>query len=85
MDDSGRAPGFTKLLFMGKYPNAFDWPGMEKSFISLFMMTPVSGIIKCEPNRRLIVVVKDIASPELSAALICDVPGVSIDSSPSGS
>ena len=49
---------------------------MEKSFISLFIMTPVSGIINWEPNKRLIVLVREIAIPEASAVTTCDVPGL---------
>ena len=49
-------------------------PGIEKSFISLFMMTPVAGTISWEPNRRLMVLVTLIASPLASAAAKCEVP-----------
>jgi hypothetical protein len=51
------------------------YPGIEKSFISLFMMTPVSGTMTKDPKRVLIVVVKLIAIPLLSATTTCDVPG----------
>jgi hypothetical protein len=43
------------------------YPGMEKSFISLFIMTPVSGIMTREPKSVLMVVVRLIAIPLLSA------------------
>ena len=55
------------------------------TFISSFIITPVSGTINCDPNSRFIVVVNDIAMPDASAATICDVPGVSRLSSPAGS
>ena len=58
---------------------------MALTFISLFIITPVSGTISCDPNSRFIVVVNDIAMPEASAVTICDVPGVSRLSSPAGS
>ena len=41
--------------------------GMEKSFISLFMITPVAGTMSWEPKRRLMVLVMLIAMPEASA------------------
>ena len=41
--------------------------GMEKSFISLFIITPVAGTISWEPNRRLMVLVMLIAMPDASA------------------
>lgn len=44
--------------------------GMEKSFISLFIITPVAGTISWEPNRRLIVLVMLIAMPDASATEI---------------
>src|SRR4051812_33362882 len=66
------------------YPNAFEDPGMLKSFISLFMITPVSGTMTVEPKRRLIVVVREIAMPDLSAVTTWDVPGVSRLSRPPG-
>src|ERR1700760_1546714 len=58
---------------------------MLKSFISLFMMTPVSGTITFDPKRRLIVVVRDIAIPLRSLTTTAEVPGVSKDSNPEGS
>jgi len=42
--------------------------GMEKSFISLFMMMPVSGIMSWEPKWRLTVLVRVTAMPVASAA-----------------
>ena len=84
IDESGRAPGRMKFAGEGTNPKALDALGMEKSFISLFMMMPVSGTMSCEPKRRLIVVVRDMASPDSSMTLMCDVPGVSSVSSPSG-
>ena len=48
--------------------------GIEKSFISLFIMTPVAGTMSWEPNRRLMVLVMLIASPLASAAATCEVP-----------
>jgi hypothetical protein len=41
MEESGRLPGRMKLLGQGTKPNALETPGMEKSFISLFMIMPV--------------------------------------------
>lgn len=49
---------------------------MEKSFISLFMMTPVSGTMSWEPKRRLTVVVREMAIPVESAVTTWDVPGL---------
>ena len=43
IDDSGLLPGRMKFDGEGEYPKALVCPGTEKSFISLFMMTPVSG------------------------------------------
>lgn len=43
-------------------------------FISLFMITPVSGTIIREPKKRLTVVVSDRARPDESAVTICEVP-----------
>lgn len=48
---------------------------MEKSFISLFNMTPVSGTMTREPKRVLMVVVRLIAMPLASATTTWDVPG----------
>lgn len=45
-------------------------------FISLFMMTPVSGTMSCEPNRRFTVVVREMAMPDASAVTTCEVPGL---------
>lgn len=36
-------------------------------FISLFMITPVSGTITVDPKKRLMVVVKVMANPDASA------------------
>lgn len=47
---------------------------MEKSFISLFMMTPVSGTQSCEPKSRFIVVVREMDMPVASAVTTWDVP-----------
>lgn len=48
MDERGRLPGRIKFEGEGTKPNALDWLGMEKSFISLFMITPVSGTQSCD-------------------------------------
>ena len=48
--------------------------GMEKSFISLFMMTPVSGTTSWLPKSRLTVVVSEMAIPEASAVTMWEVP-----------
>lgn len=40
------------------------------------MIMPVSGTMIKLPKKRLIVVVKDNASPERSAVETCDVPGL---------
>jgi hypothetical protein len=55
-----------------------DLLGTEKSSISLFMMSPVSGIISCDPNTRLRVLVRDTAIPDASAVETWDVPGLDI-------
>ena len=85
MELSGLFPGAMKLAGEGEYPNALLESGMLKSFISLFMMTPVSGTTNREPNKRLMVVVSEIAIPEASAVTTCDVPPSSSDSSSDGS
>jgi hypothetical protein len=41
--------------------------GIEKSFISLFIMTPVSGTTTRKPKRVLMVIVKMIAIPLTSS------------------
>ena len=51
MDERGLLPGRMKLEGDGTYPKALDWLGMEKSFISSFMMTPVSGTHICDLSR----------------------------------
>jgi len=38
-------------------------PGTEKSFISLFMITPVAGTMSWEPKRVLMVLVREMARP----------------------
>ena len=70
IDDSGRAPGRMKFAGEGTKPNALEAFGMEKSFISLFMMMPVSGTMSWEPKRRLMVVVREMANPSASTTLI---------------
>ncbi len=60
---------------------AFEGEGEEEEdlpFISLFMITPVSGTINWEPNRRFTVLVRLVAIPEASAVTICEVPGLEI-------
>lgn len=42
-------------------------PGTEKSFISLFMITPVAGTMSWEPKRVLMVLVSEMARPVWSA------------------
>ena len=66
------------------YPKALEAPGMEKSFISLFMIKPVSGTIILEPNQRLMVLVSDMVMPDPSAVTTSEVPGVSKLSMPFG-
>lgn len=46
----------------------------KKPFISLFMITPVSGTMTWEPKKRLMVVVSERARPEESAATMWEVP-----------
>ncbi len=46
----------------------------KKPFISLFMITPVSGTMMWEPKKRLMVVVMERARPEESAVAMCEVP-----------
>ncbi len=76
IDERGRFPGRMKLEGEGMKPKKLEELGIEKSFISLFMMTPVESTINCEPNKVLMVVVKLIAMPEASATTIWDVPGL---------
>jgi hypothetical protein len=42
-------------------------PGTEKSFISLFIITPVAGTMSWEPKRVLMVLVREMARPVWSA------------------
>lgn len=70
IEDKGRFPGAMKLAGDAMYPIALEVPGMEKSFISLFIMRPVSGTITPEPKLRFIVLVRDIASPLASAVTV---------------
>ena len=51
---------------------------MLKSFISLFMMTPVLGTMTCEPKSVFTVVVSEITMPEESATVTWDVPWLEI-------
>lgn len=59
IEDKGRFPGRIKFAGLGMYPKAFVVFGMLKSFISLFMMTPVSGTMSLLPKSRLTVVVRE--------------------------
>jgi hypothetical protein len=65
-----------KFAGEGIKPKASDEPGMEKSFISLFMITPVSGTMRRLPKIRLMVVVREMDMPEWSAVTMCDVPSL---------
>lgn len=56
-----------RRIYWGRGRRTF---GIEKSFISLFMMTPVVGTMSPEPKMKLMVLVKLIAIPEASAAAI---------------
>ena len=76
MDERGRLPGRMKLAGEGTKPKALVEFGMEKSFISLFMMMPVSGTMRREPKVRLMVLVEEMARPEASAVDMWDVPGL---------
>lgn len=76
MEESGRFPLRMKFEGDGTYPKALEVSGIEKSFISLFIMTPVSGTRRWEPKRRLMVVVRLMAIPEASAVTTWDVPGL---------
>lgn len=58
--------------------------GIEKSFISSLRITPVSGTMTVDPKSRLIVVVKEIAMPDASAATISLVPLELSDERPAG-
>ena len=62
-EDRGRFPGATKLAGLGLNPKRLVVFGMEKSFISLFIMMPVSGTIICDPQKPLTVVVRVMAMP----------------------
>lgn len=84
MEDRGRLAGRMKFAGEGTYPNALVVLGMEKSFISSFMIIPLDGTMTCDPNRRFIVEVMVTASPVWSAVLICDVPCAECDSRPEG-
>ena len=44
MEERGLLPGRMKFAGEGMKPNALEEFGMEKSFISLFIITPVSGM-----------------------------------------
>ena len=67
----------TDEISRGRYEiKAFVVFGTEKSFISLFIITPVSGTITCEPKKRFNVLVSDVVIPLASAVTRCDVPGL---------
>jgi len=51
----------------GYKPNPFGTPGVEKSSISLFRMTPVTGSRTWLPKMKLTVEVMDTAIPVLSS------------------
>lgn len=76
-EERGRFPGLMKFASEGIYPKELEEPGTEKSSISLFMMTPVSGTMSLLPKRRFIVEMEEIAKPVASAVAMCDVPGLS--------
>jgi hypothetical protein len=79
-EESACLPGLMKFAGDGIYPKTFKTPGIEKSFMSLFMITPVSGTMICEPSQVLMDLVRDRASPDVSAVTMCEVPGVFKDS-----
>lgn len=56
----------------------YDKPRNLIPSISLFITTPVSGTMTLDPKRVLTVVIVEIASPEWSATVICDVPGLDL-------
>lgn len=55
-------------------PHPFGTPGIEKSSISSFRMTPVLGSITCEPKTRLMEEVIDTAIPWESIMEVWEVP-----------
>ncbi len=66
----GLFPGATAFASLPINPKALGVPGeMEKSSISLFIMTPVPGIITFDPNDVLIVAVMATQFPSLSLQL----------------
>lgn len=73
-----RLPGRMKLAGEGMKPNALSVLGMEKSFISSFMITPVSGTMSLLPKRRFTVVVRLMARPARSVETMWEVPGLRI-------
>jgi hypothetical protein len=70
IDEKGRFPGAIKFAGEGMKPNALVVFGIEKSFISLFIMSPSSGTKRREPNPVFIVLVNDIVNPEASVATV---------------
>jgi hypothetical protein len=67
MDERGRFPGAIKFEGEAMYPKALVVFGTEKSFISLFIIKPVSGTRSPDPKRRLIVLVRETVKPDESA------------------
>jgi hypothetical protein len=67
MEDCGRFPARMKLFGDGSKPKKFVLPGMEKSFISLLSITPLSGSISLAPKAVLTVLVRETTSPQRSA------------------
>ena len=74
MLESGRLPGATALASAPIRPKALGTPGaMEKSSISLFIITPVSGMMTLLPKLVFTVAVMATQLPSPSAQEKCVV------------
>lgn len=69
-----RALSRSHVIGDGMNPKLFEKPRTEKSFIALFMINPVSGMITRDLNHVFIVLVKERTNPGASAATMWDVP-----------
>jgi hypothetical protein len=59
---------------LGGTPHPFGTPGIEKSSISSFKMTPVSGSMTCDPKTRFMEEVMETAIPFESIMELWEVP-----------
>ncbi|ELQ38923.1 hypothetical protein OOU_Y34scaffold00519g2 [Pyricularia oryzae Y34] len=75
-------PGWAYSAAPSTQPMALQRAAVSESSISLFVIEPASEAMTRHSNKRLMVLDSDTA---MSAAMMCDVSGISMDSSPSWS